>query len=147
MRDLGGGDTGVLDVNRIQQGDTFTYSTGPSGAVVGDTPAANNLYAGSQIKAWGEISSDGAGNYTCDKGFNIADVGNSIGEFLITLATPMADADYAVVATVDGAGAYMVTTTTVGVNSFRLRIADGTGTFLSVATNALRVRFIVVGEQ
>jgi hypothetical protein len=59
-------------------------------------PGANNrLYSTNTLKAWGKISTDGAGSYTIDDGYNIASVTVNAAYVEITWARAFANADYA----------------------------------------------------
>lgn len=152
IRTSAGANSMVLDVHRLKQTDNFTYSSGSAGAVTGDTPTANVQYAGMQVKAWGQLRSDGAGSYTLVKGFNVSNIGNSAGDWQITFATNMADSSYTVLCSAAflsgyGAGNLIYTVEALSVSGFQISVEDSGGAALSIATASTCVMFAVYAEE
>lgn len=155
VRDNAGVDQVGINVEKIEQSDNFSYNSGSSGGLGGDTPDAHTLYAGNQVKAWGLYEADGIGGYALIKGFNIDDVGNVSGSGFVNFLNSMTDDDYAVVITndIDPDDAGTLTDLHGTVNS---RTTGGFATnwydisadsSVSVATTPVVFSFIVLGEQ
>lgn len=147
LRGSGGSDDAGFDAHHIQQTDDFTYSSGSSGSVTGDTPTVRTLYAGSQAKAWGVVDSDGAGAYGVDKGLNISDITNNAFAFRVTLKTAMADANYSVACIAEGTVPRYATVASRTTTTFDIHVFDLSGSLLDVANVAIRVMFVVMGEN
>lgn len=63
-------------------------------------PTANSMYPNSQCKAWAYITNGGGGSSTVVAGFNIDSASWSSGDLTVNFHTNMADANYAVIATI-----------------------------------------------
>jgi len=114
------------------------------------TPVANTFYSDSMPKAWGKISSDGAGGLTLDSGFNVGSVTISGGDVVVELLTNMADSDYVVTAaslTVPIPGRF-ASVYNMAPGGFSLRAYDADdGTISSFTTVAQSFCFTVFGRQ
>ena len=136
----------TLDAQKLQLEDTFTYNSGVSGAVAGDTPVAQQATSGQVAKAWGVIESDGVGGSSVVKGFNIGDVALVPGAFRVTFGVAMADANYAVMASgynnASTVTPFNSTTTTVDFG-----LTDPGGATPDPGVVARRIHFVIFGED
>lgn len=146
---------GEVRVEISLAGATFAAWDTPSLSLRSGNPAsgafANTLYSSSIPKAWGLITTDGAGGVTIVDAFGVEPGSDTIasGDIEITLTNSMASANYAVIANnADFTGFYAsgrpdpVTPTTV----INLRTTNS-GTQVSAASNVLTTSFVVFGEQ
>jgi hypothetical protein len=73
--------------------------TGTEPAATADPGGDNAIFGANVAKAWASITTDGVGGITLDDGYNIQGVAFVGGAIEITFARPMANANYAPVAT------------------------------------------------
>lgn len=132
-----------------QQGDLlFTTVTNPTST----TSIANSLTAANVVKLWARVDTDGAGNATVQSGFNVASVGITAGDLVVTVAADFAAATYACVVSGGNAGGGIGSSTyrvhTYAVGSFQIERADAAdGTEEGFASNADKINIICMGLQ
>lgn len=102
----------------------------------------NTIYANTIIKAWVYVESDG----TLQSGVNLSCSKGGTGSYTYTFLTPMADANYAVIATNGGVGPFVVdgicTVKVKTANGFNIAIEDPSGAAINEKHS-----IIVVGAQ
>lgn len=120
------------------------------------SPSANTIYPANIPKAWGRVTTDGAGNVTLVAGaFNVASVALSTGDILVTMHSGFATVNSYVVKLTnsDGANARFVsvlkTHGSASGTTFAIRQNAGAspGSQLSAAGAATSVDFMVFGNQ
>lgn len=99
-------------------------------------------------KAWGRLTTDGAGDVSINDGFGLASAAISGSEILVTLRRAMANTDYSVVLGMCGTSAIPNHTSTVSTTQFRIGFRDFAGGAIDPAVAPARtVNFEVKGEQ
>jgi hypothetical protein len=99
------------------------------------------------VKAWGRITTGGSAAVLA--GFNVASILATGGGIQVTLASPMSNTDYAVVANLTG-GSGVAARTAVTVASttvFTIFAYDYAGVSYDIAANNIGAAFIVMGQQ
>lgn len=121
---------------------------------------ANNLATDSVVnkavalntpKVWAHITLNGTATPVITDGFNIASVSQAGSVVTVTIAGDMANANYAVIATVDAQGAAATKHTWIGTRTagaFDVGISNADGTLPGIgATSGHRINLIVMGRQ
>lgn len=131
---------------------TSTLLTLAATADTKTTARTNSLTTRNIIKAWGTITTDGAGGITLSDGFNISGgtppaMSGAPKDVVITLATAMAGS-YAVIATNCTTGNEIWSAWSKGATVIKLRqFLSDTGGTIDPSTTASKVDFIVIGVQ
>lgn len=144
----------VLDV--ATTGLTVTGTMGASGNIplTGTDPASTVAFADTLTpmnipKAWGRVSSNGAGGATVSAGFNIASVGINTTDIRVTLAQAMGSTNYAVC--VASEGVYLPTYNIVSSTVIDIRLhelaAGPAWSTKDLAATGLTVSFYVFGAN
>jgi len=110
------------------------------------TAEKNHLSAKNICKAWGLVTTDGAGGATLVDGFSVASVAISSTNINVTLATAMASSNYCVISNSGANAAYItpvISSTTVFALTGELPGATGVNFSISAQT----VFFAVYGQQ
>src|SRR6266851_574311 len=120
----------------------------------GSNPAStqgfsNSLTLKNTVKAWGKITTDGAGGVTVQDGFNITSVSISTTQIIVNWATNFANTNYAPVGNSFSGGPqfYYVVLTPVGSMTFEIRSSTAPGTALNPQTTATTSLITVMGTQ
>lgn len=112
--------------------------------VTASPPVAHTLYRANVPKAWGILTTDGAGNVSLIEGFNVASV-SLVGPVVqVDFSTPMASANYAIQPFVNGLVAGWQN---VNATDFEIGAVDFAGAPVSLATSARTITFSVFGNQ
>lgn len=121
----------------------FSTAVNPTSTVA----QTNTLTPMNLVKAWGRVNTDGVGGAAVDNGqaFNVASVAIAGTALVVTLAQAMANDDYAVVITGDGARMWSAAPSSTTVFSIGALLHDGNTYGLD--TNAISICFIVMGAQ
>ena len=116
-------------------------------------PAVNSLHATQVARSWAKVTTDGLGGVTLVEGFNVASVSLLAGALVVTLATPMTDANYAVtpsVVTTVATKWYGANPLGLAYSGFAIAVAEYTGGAVAqvdLAAVALTITFNAFGHQ
>jgi hypothetical protein len=136
----------AVDVLRADGYMDLSHATNPATT----TGFTNRLTPRNIPKAYGYVTTDGAGAITLQDGFNIASATKSVTDVIITFGTALANNLYAV-SVVAGSGSQPIGTfiQTTATGSFHLRFMTfaAPGTPLNPSAVALDIRFTVFGAQ
>lgn len=108
-------------------------------------PGANTLHSTNVEKAWANITTDGAGGYTINDGFNIASCTLNAAYVEVTWARAFANANYAATVTVFSAGAtfYVACLTLQTSASVKVAIASILAAVADIDPTATAIRFAI----
>lgn len=117
-----------------------------------DEGLSNTLTPANMVKAWANVTADGAGNVILNDGFNIASVSLSAGDLVVTIADDFANTTYTAIAQAFASASVRVypTNKAVGSTTFgasQTNFGGGTWDDYNLGTSALTIDIHWVGRQ
>lgn len=143
---VGSGQVATLDGGKL----AFTGISNPSAG----TSLANQVRPITQAKAWGMLTTDGAGNVSLVDGAHVFSVTIAGGHIVVTFASAFASGNYAVIANMiaddtlpRSVGAKLFATTNVSLFGEEITLPDGPRSAYDFGARVAAVWFVAFGRQ